>query len=128
MHIVFDSNFLARAVRSGSLAAKTLALVVAGPHELLLSPFILSEVARMLRYPRMLAMHGLVDHAIDARVLHLQTAPMLVNPSAIVPIVKRDPDDDQVVAASVIGKADVICTRDTDYDNQVRAYCQQHGI
>jgi putative PIN family toxin of toxin-antitoxin system len=127
MKIVCDTNVLARAARGGSLAAKVVSRIIAGPDVLLLSPVILSEVARVLRYPRMLAMHGLDDKGIDEYVLHLQAAALLVNldPSDIVPVVQKDPDDDNVIATAVVGRADVICTRDTHFsDPSVEAYCQ----
>ena len=130
MRIVPDTNVLARAARPGSLAAN-LSQVISGPHLLVLSPLLLSEVARVLRYPRLRAMHGLDDPGIDAFVLHLQAAAFVVNvgPSDIVPVVLKDPDDDQVIATAVVGKADAICTRDTDFDDPpVLAYCQQHGL
>jgi hypothetical protein len=43
--------------------------------------------------------------------------------------VKKDPDDDNVIAAAIMGKAAVICTRDKDFDEPpIHAYCQQNGI
>jgi predicted nucleic acid-binding protein len=46
-----------------------------------------------------------------------------------VPIVQKDPDDDHVIAAAIVGNAEVICTRDTHFDEPfVRAHCQLHGI
>jgi putative PIN family toxin of toxin-antitoxin system len=131
MRIVPDSNFLARAARSGSLAAKVLAQIITGPHLLIVSPALLAEVARVLRYPRLRALHGLDDQGIDAFVSSIQAAASVVTvgPSDVVPVVPKDSDDDWVVATAVVGTAEVICTRDTDFDDPpVRAYCQQHGI
>jgi putative PIN family toxin of toxin-antitoxin system len=131
MRIVFDTNVASRAIRSGSLAAKLLSRIVTGQHILVFSPFLLSEIARALRYPRMLTMHGLDNEGIDAFVMSLQIGAFLVNPGLadIVPVVQKDPDDDHVIAAAVVGKTEVICTRDSHFDEPVvRAYCQQHGI
>jgi len=61
-----DTNVLARAARPGSLAARVLAQIITGPHLLPLSPVMLAKVARVLRYPRLLAMHGLNDQSIAA--------------------------------------------------------------
>jgi putative PIN family toxin of toxin-antitoxin system len=130
MRVVPDTNVLARAARPGSLAAKVIAQIT-GPHQLVLSAVLLVEVARVLRYPRLRAMHGLDDQDIDLFVSHRQSAAFVVNigPSDLVPVVPKDPDDDWVIATAVIGNAEVICTRDTDFDDPlVQTYCQQHGI
>jgi predicted nucleic acid-binding protein len=58
MRIVVDTNVLARAVRGGiGPAAELLGIVMAPPHVFILSPFILAELARALRYPRMRLLH-----------------------------------------------------------------------
>jgi uncharacterized protein len=131
MRAVLDTNVLARAARPGSFAATVLTELISGPHLLILSPWVLSEVARVLRYPRVLAMHGLDDQAIDAFVLQLQTAALVVDPAPtdIIPVVKSDPDDDHLIATAVVGKAEVICTRDKHFnDPAVRSYCQNQSI
>jgi predicted nucleic acid-binding protein len=131
MRIVPDSKFLARAARPGSLAAKVLAQIITGPHLLIVSPALLAELARVLRYLRLRALHGLDDQGIDAFVSSIQAAALVVTvgPSDVVAAVPKDPDDDWVVATAVVGTAEVICTRDPNFnDPVVRAYCPQHGI
>ncbi len=105
MRIVPDTNILARAARPDSLAAKVLTHVITGPHVLVLSPFLLAEVARVLRYPRLRAAYGLDDQAVDDYVLHLQGAAFVVTPGPgdLVPVVTKDPDDDHVLATAVVG-------------------------
>jgi hypothetical protein len=76
-------------------------------------------------------MHGLDDHGINVFVAQLQAAAYVVNvgPGDVAPVVPTDPDDDWVIATAVVGAADVICTRDTDFDGPpIQTYCQQHGI
>ena len=101
MRVVLDTNVSARAARPNSFAATVLSEIIAAQHFLILSPWMLSDLARVLRYPRMRAVHGLDDQAIDAFVLDLQKAAVIVNPgpSEIIAVVKNDPDDDNVVAA-----------------------------
>jgi predicted nucleic acid-binding protein len=58
MRVVLDTNVLARSVRGGSgPAAELLGMVMVPPHTFLLSPFILSELSRVLRYERMRKLH-----------------------------------------------------------------------
>lgn len=132
MRIVLDTNVLARAVRGGTgPAAELLGKVMVPPHNFILSPFILSELARALRYPRMMLLHKLDDAQIDAYVQSLQTAALIVNPQAATAtqVVPADPDDDPVVATAVDGQAEVLCTRDRHLHSPVvKTYCSNHGI
>jgi predicted nucleic acid-binding protein len=69
MRIVLDTNVLARAVRGGTgPAAELLGLVMVPPHTFLLSPFLLLELSRVLRYERLRKLHQLDDAQIDAYV------------------------------------------------------------
>ena len=80
MRIVIDTNVLARASRGGTgLAAEVMRRVSVTPHVPIGSPFLLSELARVLRYPRMRKLHGLDDTAIDAYVQAVQSAALMVN-------------------------------------------------
>lgn len=129
---VLDTNVLARAARGGDGAAAELVRQVSQPpHVLVLSPFLLSELTRVLRYERVRAVHGLDEAGMDAYVERLQTIALLVNPPVDVSaaVVPHDPDDNPVVAAAREAKASVLCTRDRHLQHaDVRAYCAQHGI
>jgi uncharacterized protein len=132
MRIVLDTNVLARAVRGGTgPAAELLGIVMVAPHVFVLSPFILAELARALRYPRMRLLHQLDDAQLDAYVQSLQIAALIVNPpsATAAQVVSADPDDDPVVATAVDGQAEVLCTRDHHlHSPAVKAYCSNHGI
>lgn len=59
MRIVLDSNILVRSfVSSHGLAHDLLLTILSRDHTLILSNEMLSEVARVLRYPRLMAVHG----------------------------------------------------------------------
>lgn len=59
MRIVLDSNILVRAfVSSHGVASDLLLTILSGGHTLIRSNEMLSEVARVLRYPRLMAIHG----------------------------------------------------------------------
>src|SRR5438045_365871 len=100
MRAALDTNILARAARGTGPAAEVLRLLTSSPHLLILSPHLVSELSRVLRYDRVRRMHGLDDAGIDSYVAQLQTAALLVSPAAPVPdggVVLRDPDDDPVI-------------------------------
>jgi putative PIN family toxin of toxin-antitoxin system len=82
---------------------------------LLLSNEMLYELARVLRYPCMLALHGLPEKRIYDYVGFLREAAEMVvpNPLLVTPI--RDANDAVVMQTAVIGEADVLCTRDRDF-------------
>src|SRR6266404_3901730 len=104
MRIVLDTNVLARAVRGGTgPAAELLGIVMLPPHTFILSPFLLSELSRVLRYPRMRKLHKLDDAELDTYVQSLQAAALVVNPPSAPSVVSADPDDDPIVATAVAG-------------------------
>lgn len=132
MRAVLDTNVLARAARPASPAAEVLGLLAALPHLLVLSPYLVLELARVMRYDRVRRIHGLDDAGIDAFVAQAQAAALLVNPPAALTaagVVPSDPRDDPVITTAVAGKAEVLCTRDRHfYHAAVLAHCAQHGI
>jgi predicted nucleic acid-binding protein len=69
MRILLDTNILVRAARGGTgPAAEALRQAVAQPHVLIVSPFLISEPSRTLRYPRLRVIYGLDEAGIDAYV------------------------------------------------------------
>jgi putative PIN family toxin of toxin-antitoxin system len=132
MRVVTDTNILARAARGGtSPAAEVVRLLTSDPHLLILSPFLLSELSRVLRYERVRQIHGLDEAGIDAYLQQLQTAALIVNPpdAGAAGVVRDDPDDDPVIATAVAGQAEVLCTLDRHLRQpDVCSYCARHGI
>lgn len=131
MRVVLDTNILARASHSATgPAEETLERLKAPEHVLVLSSFILDELERVLRYPRLRQLHGMNDREIDEFVRDLADAALVV-PLTAVPTaaVSSDPDDDPVVETAVAGNADVLCTLDRHlHHSDVTDYCRQHAI
>ena len=116
MRIVLDSNILVRSfVRSHGLAHDLLLAILSGDHALVISNEILSEVARVLRYPRLIAVHGENDEAIYNFTGWVRDVAEIVplNPFTRAPI--RDHNDIFVLQTALIGEADVLCTGDQDF-------------
>ena len=130
MRIVLDTTILVRANESSHGLARQLLLdIVTSRHTLVLSSEILYELARVLRYPRMQALHGLPETRIYDYIGFLRNVSELVilNPLLSIPI--RDVNNVVVVQTALIGEADVICTKDEDfYDPALTRFLTRVGI
>ena len=116
MRILLDTDILVRA--SGTprgLARELLLHVIESEHILLLSNEMLYELAKVLRYPRMRALHRLSDDRLYEYVGFLREAAETVtlNPLFTAPV--RDVNDIIVIQTAVVGEADVWCSRDKDF-------------
>jgi len=132
MRIVLDTNVLARAASGPpGPAAELLLRCVSVPNLLCLSPYLLSELSRVLRYPRVRKIHGMPDEEIDGFVRDVQMASLVVTLAAenAEPVVAADPGDDPIVATAVAAKSQVLCTRDHHLRGEpVVRYCAARGI
>jgi len=116
VRVVLDTTILVRAGASPhGLARDLLLAIITAKHPLILSNEMLHELAKVLRYPRVMAVHGLPETQIYDFVEFLrETAEIiLLNPVFTAPI--RDVNDIIVLQTAVIGEADVICTTDRDF-------------
>ncbi len=98
---------------------------------LLTSAFILDELARAMRYPRLRRIHGLDDAEIDRHVQDVQRAASIVDlaVSPIPTVVASDPQDDPVLATAIRGLADILATLDSHLRHpDVREYCAQFNV
>ncbi len=131
MRIVLDTNVLARAASGPpGLANELVIACTQSPHDLVLSPFLISELSRVLRYERVRQVHGMADDAIEQYLLDLQSVALLVLPPLNPPpVVSLDPLDDPIVATAVTGGAEVLCTLDKHLQKpDVVTYCRARGI
>ncbi len=98
-------------------------------HQLVLSPFILGEVGRVLAYSRMQQALQITTEEIHAHVAYLRRIARLVDVEVGMPVVLNDPNDDPIVYTAVCAGADVLCARDRDfYASNVVAFCRRYGI
>lgn len=130
MRITPDTGILVRMnVKATGPARRLLDVILDGPHELVLSEFLLKETARVLRYPRMQNLYKLSDDDIAVHIELLRERSDLVDPIVHTPVVLTDPNDDPVVYTAVAGGADILCALDRDfYRPQVIDFCRQNGI
>jgi putative PIN family toxin of toxin-antitoxin system len=130
VRIVLDTAILVRGPGSSKGLARDLLInIVESDHILLLSNEMLYELARVLRYPEMLALHGLSEKRIYDYVNFLREVAEIVvpNPLLVTPI--RDVNDTVVMQTAVIGEADILCTRDRDFfEPPAEAFLRKAGI
>jgi putative PIN family toxin of toxin-antitoxin system len=79
---------------------------------LLTAPALLEELERVLRYPRLQRYYD--DETRTRFVALIAALSEIVELPETVPRICRDPDDDQVIACAVAGRADVIVSGDQD--------------
>jgi putative PIN family toxin of toxin-antitoxin system len=129
VRVVLDTNILVRAnpkVSPRGLARDLLLTIVSGPHVLILSSAILAEVQRVLTYPRVQARWPLTGEAIEQ---YLEAAGALVGLPEVSPAVVSDPDDDPILQTAILGRADILCTRDEAFRHEVvERVCTAQGI
>ena len=130
MRVVLDTGVLVRAnAKSRGPARIALNAILRGPHQLIISEFILDETARVLRYPRLLARHGLSEEEIEEHVDFLRRISELVDVVIGEPVVLSDPDDDPVIYTALDGRPDVLCTLDRHFfQPHVMKFCRARNI
>jgi len=129
--IVLDTNIIVRAVASPSgLASELLRRTIADGNLLCTSNFMLAELDRVLRYPRVRKIHGLSDKDIEDFVRSIQQVAVVIDVKAEKSArVTRDRDDDPVIETALRTKADYICSIDKDIGaKNVVDYCKAVGV
>jgi putative PIN family toxin of toxin-antitoxin system len=128
--ILLDNAILVRAsgTRRG-LARELLLQIVESQHVLLLSNEMLYELAKVLCYPRMVAIHRFSEERVYDYIGFLRQAAEIVtlNPLFAAPV--RDASDIIVMQTAIVGEAEVLCTRDKDFfEKPAFEYLNKIGI
>jgi len=129
--IVLDTNIIVRAVASPSgLASELLRRTISDENLLCTSNFMLAELDRVLRYPRVRKIHGLSDTEIEDFVRSIQQVALVVEVDASKSVrVTRDRDDDPVIETAIRSKADYLCSIDKDIGaKEVVDHCKAVGV
>ena len=129
--IVLDTNIIVRAVASPSgLASELLRRTISDGNLLCTSNFMLAELDRVLRYPRVRKIHGLSDTEIEDFVRSIQQVALVVEVDAAKSVrVTRDKDDDPVIETALRTKADYLCSIDKDIGaKEVVDHCKAVGV
>lgn len=130
MQVVLDTNIIVRAAgRPDGVARELIRLLLGSQHTLVTSGFILEEVQRVLRYPRMARMSQLTEEQQHEFLRELTKGARVVDLDESPDLVSSDPDDDFILQTAVTGQADVVCSRDRHLrEPDVVTYCRERGI
>lgn len=132
MKTVLDTNILVRCHHKANGPARECFRELESPrHELLVSPYLLAETARVLTYPRLMAIHKLSPDEIREFLTAVEAVGEVVDTTAdtLEAVVTADPDDDPIVQLAVSGHAEALCTLDRHLRTpEVRTYCEARGI
>jgi putative PIN family toxin of toxin-antitoxin system len=130
VRILLDTAILVRGHGSSKGLARDLLIdIVESDHTLLLSNEMLFELTKVLRYPRMLDLHGLSEERIYDYVVFLREVAEIVTPDPLLVAPIRDVNDTVVMQTALIGEADVLCTRDRDFfEPPAEAFLRKAGI
>ena len=130
MRVVLDTNVLARAhQRAQGPARRVLLHLLSGPDVLIISPYILGELERVLAYPRLLKRSALTANDIAEYLENLASFSCLVVPEPVPVGLLRDFTDAAILGTALAGKADVLCTRDADlFEEKAQRFCMANGI
>ena len=129
--IVIDTNIIARSVASPhGLAWELFQRALADSHLLCTSSFMLAELDRVLRYPRLRKMHGLSDQEIEEFVQSVQRVSLVIElGSDKIASVTRDIDDDPIIETAIRAKVSYLCSNDLDiHAANVVEHCRQYDI
>jgi hypothetical protein len=114
VRVVLDANIVASAlIRPAGPPGRILGLLFGeGAFELVLSPAIVDELRRVLRYPRVRKRLTLSEVELDGFLLGLELLAVPVAGESTLAVVRADPDDDKYLAAAVEGLAEVVVSGD----------------
>lgn len=111
---VLDTNTIVSGLFWGGLPGLVLRAAADEKYTLLLSPEIILELTEVLAREKFTRQRTALGKTVDEMIVELQSNAERVIASTILPSTVRDPDDIQILACAVGGKANYIVTGDVD--------------
>lgn len=113
IRVVLDANqFVGALLKPGSNPAKIISLVDDNQITLLLSDDIISEIAGVLLYPKIMKRHGRSAEYIKSFIEKMRSASIITEGKLKVDAVKNDPSDNKYLECAIEGRADFIISGD----------------
>jgi uncharacterized protein len=111
--VVLDANqYVSALLKSRSNSAKIVKLIHEGHVDLLISAPIISELRRVLAYPKLTKIHGRTPKGIERFIKKLEKVALITPGKLSIQAVKDDPTDDKYLECAVEGGADFIVSGD----------------
>lgn len=108
MRITLDTNVIISSfIVPGGSADQVMELVRRGEVDLILSPFILDELRRVLTEK-----FDLPPTAVQKAVRRIERLAIIVQPEVTIDIIKEKQDDNRILECAVSGKVDYLITGD----------------
>jgi len=108
MRVTVDTNVLISSlIATGGSADQVIQLVREGEVEMVLSKFILDELARVLTQK-----FELPAQAVQSAVDRFQQLAIIVEPRAVVNVIKGKQDDNRILECAIAGRVDFLITGD----------------
>lgn len=112
MKVVLDTNTIVSGIGWDGPPRRVLLAMRDGRHDLIISPDLLTELTRVLRYPKL---RPIAAHPSLRVVLEwLHQPEHIVIPTERLSVVRADPLDNRVLEAAVAGRAGIIVSGDHD--------------
>jgi putative PIN family toxin of toxin-antitoxin system len=113
--VVFDANqFVSAILRPDGIPAKALNAWRNNLFELIISPSIISEIRRVLNYPKLYKIHKKSPKEVDLFLEDFEVLAFHVPEKLSISVVADDPTDDKYLVAALEGGASFIVTGDSD--------------
>jgi uncharacterized protein len=112
MRVVLDTNIVVSALVWGGVPFRLLQLAQAGEIEIVVSPFLISELIDVLSRTHFATRIARQNISPTELVTQYQSMSMLVSPTVVPVVILNDRDDDHVLACALTGGADLIVSGD----------------
>jgi uncharacterized protein len=114
VRLVIDTNVVVSGLLWLGNPGRLLEAAALGQITLYTSPALLAELAATLAAPKLARPITRSGMTLDDLLARYTNVAIVVQPATVPRIVPNDPDDDQVIAAAVEARADVIVSGDKD--------------
>jgi len=116
--VVLDANqFVSALLKQASNSSLIIDLVHSEDVRLLVSEKIITEIDRVIRYPKVKKIHRRSDSNLDAFIIKIVRVAQMVPGTLKLRVIEEDPTDDKYLECAIEGGADFIISGDRHLKN-----------